>query len=889
MIGKTLGHYEILKQIGAGGMGEVYRARDTRLDRAVAIKILPSHVAQDSEMLERFQREARSVAALSHPHILAIHDFGEAGGTTYAVMELLNGKSVRECLAEGPFPPRKAIEYGQQIASGLAAAHDKSIVHRDLKPENLFLCEDGRMKILDFGLARTVTNLPGDEETRAATVASVTEPGTVLGTAGYMSPEQVRGEAVDHRSDIFSVGAVLWEMVKGRRAFRGDSSVETMHAILTNDPEDSPDETPSTLPVLDRIIRRCLEKNPAERFQSAHDLAFALETSSGISAATTPIPTRAVAGGSRQFRVATVVAALGWALAMFLFFVHNAREAVAPEPARFSTLTYSGRDWSPAVSSRGDMVAFVSDRDGRDRIWLKQLSGGGEEPLTAGRDASPRFSPDGSQILFVRDEGVRGTLYRTPVVGGQPRKVLEDVVGADWSPDGEEVTFVRIGSKDGRLCSMMGIAKIQSSEERIIAEFDEWAVYGVRWSPDGYRIAACQTWVGNTAENHLILVDPSTGTVERLFPSSTPGPYAGVAWAPHGNSLIISQAASVLGEFSGPIGQLMQFDLHSKGSRTLFWSTGIGTGPSSFSPAGTDRVVFVEESQRQPLLEMSLSNSTEIVSLTQGIARDRQPAYSPDDRWIVFSSNRSGNLDVWTLDRTTGDLRQLTDDLADDWDPAFMPDGSHIVWSTNRSGNLEVWMATADGSHARQITRDGVDAENPTVTQDGQWIVYISFNPDQPGVWKIRPDGTEATRIAEGTCNISQVSPDGRFAVYLGLEGLGKCLRVVDVESGEHVPFEIEIPRRLFAEDFKRGRPRWTPDGRAIAFVGEDDDGRTGIYTQQFVPGEDTSETRRRLAGFSEDYVSESFDISHDGSTIALCGIFRTRSLKLAENVALSE
>src|SRR5712691_6768874 len=279
--GSRLGSYEILSPIGAGGMGEVYKARDTRLERTVAVKVLPERLAEDPDALSRFVREAKAIAALSHPNILAIHDFGHEGSVAYAVSELLEGETLREALSSGPLPSRKAAEYGVQIALGLAAAHEKGIVHRDLKPDNVFITRDERLKILDFGLAKPGAG-PSNarDETQSPTVSGYTEPGKVMGTVGYMSPEQVRGVRVDHRSDIFSFGAVLYEMLTGSRAFQRETAAETMTAILKDEPREPAVAAGTDASALVPVLRHCLEKKPEKRFQSARDLAFALETAS---------------------------------------------------------------------------------------------------------------------------------------------------------------------------------------------------------------------------------------------------------------------------------------------------------------------------------------------------------------------------------------------------------------------------------------------------------------------------------------------------------------------------------------------------------------------------------------------------------------------------------
>src|SRR5277367_1526199 len=280
--GTKLGPYEIQSPVGAGGMGEVYRARDARLNRDVAIKILPASFSTDPERLQRFAQESRAAAALNHPNILSIFDIGEERGAPYVVSELLEGETLRDRLRNGLLTSRKAIDYAQQIASGLAAAHEKGIVHRDLKPENLFITDDGRAKILDFGLAK-FTRPEADTSGDAPTQQIATDAGTVMGTVGYMSPEQVRGKPADPRSDIFAFGAILYEMLSGKRAFHGESSVETMSAILKEEPPDLAETNRNVSPALERIVRHCLEKNPAERFQSARDVAFNLEALTDIS------------------------------------------------------------------------------------------------------------------------------------------------------------------------------------------------------------------------------------------------------------------------------------------------------------------------------------------------------------------------------------------------------------------------------------------------------------------------------------------------------------------------------------------------------------------------------------------------------------------------------
>jgi Tol biopolymer transport system component len=844
--------------------------------------------------LERFEQEAKAVAKLSHPNILEIFDYGHEGDIAFSVTELLQGQSLRERLDEGSMPVRKAVEFVVQVTAGLAAAHERGVVHRDLKPENLYITTEGRAKILDFGLALVEIERPDSDS--GGVTESLTAPGAVMGTFGYMSPEQVRGEAVDERSDIFSLGAVFYEMLTGSRAFDGSSIGEVLGAILRDEPTPLRVCDESMPESVERIIQHCLEKRREERFQSASDLGFAL----------TNTLTRSQVGEDRPsagpWRVPQRVSRFLWGTAVgsliTLSLIALLYERPRPNhtPVRLSTFTYSGRDWAPSASPDGEMVAFASDRDGVSRIWLKHVVGGGEAPLTDGPDDLPRFSPDGSQVLFVRDRDGVMDLWRSSVVGGQEHKVLSDVLEADWSQDGSQVVFLRMALTGSDNLLRVGVAGVQSGEQRILVEIENRSCYGVRWSPDGRSILVSETGLhGMVAElSHVVLIDVESGVLERFELTDWPGPYSAGEWTPRGLDLVIGQAAHALARVSDLPSQVMVHNLETARSRCLFWAPlrmpYTGWTFSTIAVLDAHRLVVDGQLVQARLVETSWPGDEGAAPprvLTKGLGRDRQPAFSPDGSKIVFSSNRSGNIDLWALDRASGKLHQLTDDSADDWDPAFTPDGESLLWSSSRSGNMEIWMAAADGSRARQVTRDGVDAENPTMTADGRWIVHASANDAKLGVWKIHPDGSNATRIVAGSAVLPEVSPDGRFALYLRLRGGGYVMRFVEVESGEPVGFEIELPTRDRGVNAVIGRARWTPDGDAVVFVAHDLRGNYGLFLQDFVLGQDTLGSRRRLAGFSHDLNAESFGISPDGSSIVISAMAEERSLRLAEGISL--
>jgi eukaryotic-like serine/threonine-protein kinase len=445
---KQLGPYEILSLLGAGGMGEVYRARDTRLNREVAIKVLPASFAQDSDRLRRFEQEARATSALNHPNILTVHDIGNHEGSLYLVSELLEGEVLRAQLNDVPLPARQAFEYAQQIMRGLSAAHEKGIVHRDLKPENLFVTKDGRVKILDFGLAKLRPPQPGVVDTGAPTQKRLTHPGVVMGTVGYMSPEQVRGQETDHRSDIFAFGVILYEMLSGQRAFRGASAVEVMNAILKEEPAELGETNAKISPQVEKLVRRCLEKKPERRFQTASDLGFALEASaasSGLSEISggglaTSAGSLAHSGWrERGWMIAAVALAL-IALALGVAFfnrassdAHAVRLAfVPPENLAFD----NGLDDSVIVSPDGQKLAFTGrSADGKRQLWVRPIGATEAQALPDTEDAqNPFWSPDSRSIGF----GARGKLKTIELAGGRPQTLCDATMfrGGSWSRDG---------------------------------------------------------------------------------------------------------------------------------------------------------------------------------------------------------------------------------------------------------------------------------------------------------------------------------------------------------------------------------------------------------------------------------------------------------------------
>ena len=524
--GTKLGPYELSGAIGAGGMGEVYRARDPRLNREVAIKVLPAAFSDDRQRLHRFEQEALAVAALNHPNILAVYDIGrQDDGSPYIVSELLDGESLRERLRSGPLSLRKAVDYALETARGLAAAHDKGIVHRDLKPENIFVTRDGRVKLLDFGLAKLTQfgQASGDSETH--TIQS--DAGTVVGTVGYMSPEQVRGRPADARSDLFAFGALLYEMISGKRAFHGETAADTMSSILHSEPPELAETNLNVPPALERIVRHCLEKNPEERFHSAHDVAFDLETLTSISSTT--VPARATSKTTSRRTIAAVIAvAILVGMATFLAGKHSTGRV---EPAHFHRISYErGSVLSARFAADGQTVIYDAAWEGRPP-HLFSTPASSPEPRTLDLDNAHLFAVSRSGEAALGLGGrvsnhlmVQGaTLARSPLGGGAPREILHDVLAADWAPNGTLAVAHYVG---GRM-------RLEYPIGKTLYETSGW-VSDLRFSPAGDKIAFLDHPYWPDDRGWVAVVDLA-GNKKTL--SGEWEAEDGLAWSPNGNEI----------------------------------------------------------------------------------------------------------------------------------------------------------------------------------------------------------------------------------------------------------------------------------------------------------------------------------------------------------------
>jgi WD40 repeat protein len=618
--GTKLGPYEIQSSLGAGGMGEVYRARDTRLDRSVAVKVLPSTFSLDIDRLHRFEQEARCLGALNHPNLLAIYDVGSQDGVHYLVSELLEGETLRERLSEGPLLSRKVVDTGVQLAKGLAAAHEKGIVHRDLKPDNVFITKDGRVKILDFGLAKQ--GAVDSVETAATMTGPGTQPGAVLGTVGYMSPEQVRGRIADQRSDIFSFGAILYEMVSGQRAFQGESSVETLNAIIKADPPDISTTNRNIPPALDRMIRRCLEKAPEERFQSASDLAFAIEALSGSS---TGVTAQGVASGSSPRRrwlrplAATGIILASVAVGALLMRLREGNTGGLGN-VLFRQLSFQPEAiFNARFAPDGETVLYSSAMDGNiPELFIHRPDYPAPQSMGLHDARLLSISMKGQVAILTHAEYLaqrqfKGTLSEISLGGGAPREILQDVREADWSPDGTKLTIIHeVNGKD----------RLEYPVGKVLFETSGY-LSDLRFSPQGDRIAFFEHPVKYDDRGSIDVVDLAghNSVLSNGYQAEE-----GLAWSPNGKSIF----------FSGQLGDgfnLIVYELTLSGKRTTVL-------------AGPDDLWVLDVSKDGKLLVSRGEYQERLMAWAPGFKSEQEMSWldnsnnavlSPDGQALLFS------------------------------------------------------------------------------------------------------------------------------------------------------------------------------------------------------------------------------------------------------------
>lgn len=790
-------------------MGEVYRARDSRLDREVAIKVLPELVSLDPERLLRFEQEAKAAAALNHPNILAVYQMGTFLGMPYLVSELLEGKTLTEVIRRGPLALRKAIDFGVQIARGLAAAHEKGIVHRDLKPDNLFVTKDGRVKILDFGLAKVIQ--PKGSVSMAATI---TLPGVALGTIGYMSPEQVRGQPTDQRADIFALGAILYEMVMGKQTFQRPTSADTISAILNEEPASIAELAPDTPASLEKVIRRCLEKNPEQRFQSASDLAFALEALSGPSMVPS-VASLATKPEVKRPYFTWGAAAMAFVVGALVIAYFVAQPSRLPSVSHYAQLTRDGQQKS-LIGTDGARL-YLSLGEVRSGSFASRgvaemsVSGGEPKKLTIlpSVDMVPLdLSPDGSQLLVVDGQGAppKGPLWTLRLLGGSPRR-LGDIIAetAAWSPDGKNLVYTDLGN--------VFLANSDGSGSRKLLSVPG-DVLNIAWSPDGsmVRFDATET-AGNVGQQVEWEVAADGTGLRRLFQGwhnppdeccgkwTADGKYfvfesGGQIWAlPQDTGLFRSEAkpfqltSSPL-SLSSPLpgkdgkkvfvvgqtyrGELMRYD--AKANRLVPFLGGISAEYVDFSRDG-QWVTYV--SYREGSLWRSKIDGTERLQLTYQPMYPVLPRWSPDGKKIIFFefARNTAPARIYEVSADGGSPREiLPDDHSQQLDPNWSPDGNKIIFageSNNPASSIRILDLTT-GQLSTLPASEGL--YSPRWSPDGRHI--SAFSADSKTLLLFDMQTQKWSELASGSLSWLNWSHDSKFVYVLDFRGKDAVVRI---------------------------------------------------------------------------------------------------------------
>jgi Tol biopolymer transport system component len=847
LIGTTLGHYRIVEKIGEGGMGVVYRAHDGRLDRDVAIKVLPEEVASDVDRLRRFEREAKAVAALNHPNIVTIFSVEEDDGVHFITMELVEGKTLSEVMPRKGMSVAKLLGMAIPLANAVSSAHEQGVIHRDLKPDNLMVNDEGLAKILDFGLAKL-----REEEEEAPGITklptqSATQPGRVAGTAAYMSPEQAEGKPIDHRSDVFSLGIVLYEMATGLRPFTGDSAASTLSAILRDTPPSVTELNPALPPLLGRIIRRCLVKDPERRFQNAKDLRNELEELKQDLASGEMSEGVAVAPPPTRWRWALVAAgAVFAAVVAASLFLQPGREASAPIRGDFAQLTsLAGQEYFPSLSPDGEFLVYTSLTSGNSDIYLLRVGGDNALNLTEGSaddDTQPALSPDGRQVAF-RSERQGGGLFVMGATGESVRRLTEHGYNPAWSPDGTEIVFAKGEGvydypagrdEEARLWAI----DLSTGAERPITNGD---AVQPSWSPHGHRIAY---WsipfsfdYSNKANSRQeagqrdIWTVPSEGGVARQV-TNDPALDWNPVWSHDGKHLYFSS------DRGGTL-NLWRVAIDERSGEVLGEPEAVTTpsawvGHISISRDGR-RIIYSSGVYSRDLFRVDFDPETESVGgppipVVVDSRLPNAPDLSPDGQLVTFHLDGIQE-DIAVIGSNGAGFRKLTDDPYNDRMPRWSPDGEQITFYSNRSGAYQVWSVHPDGRGLRQLTDgpaetyysvwspDGTRALSQMNTPDGESRAIL-WNPNAPWLeqtpWAL-PQITsigETEQILKGFgCDWS---PDGRKVASL-LDG-GRNLAIFDLASQEY-----RIVNNVTASLGNWPVVRWLYDGQRILFLDKKD------------------------------------------------------------------
>ena len=809
MIGRTLSHYTILEKLGSGGMGDVYVAEDTELSRKVALKVLPAEMAESEERRARFKREAKAIASLNHPNIVHVYSVEDAEGVHFITMELVSGKTLSSLIPKHGMPLGKFFEIAVPLADGVSAAHENGVIHRDLKPDNLMLNDEGRLKILDFGLAKLKQESAAAVSSELPTVPA-TGDGHIVGTVTYMSPEQAEGKKVDHRSDIFSIGIVLYEMATGKRPFTGETPTAVLSSILRDTPADVTEINPSLPPLLARIIRRCLVKDPERRYQSAKDIRNELEElKQDVESGDVLVPPVHKAVRSWRGRLlgagVLIVIFLAAMMSSDLLTTESAPLRLVNPTQVTSAL---GVEDYPFPSPDGELLAYQSFESGNWDIWVAQVEEGQSANRTAdyaGPDFFPSWSPDGQQLAFISERD-GGGVFVMPMLGGIPRKVADLQYYLDywwrghapqWSAGGKELAFLDSADIDQHWVELVSLSTGESRRVTLPAG----PVTDLSWSPDGRYLAYVTGHHGLQIKRVWVL---------RLSDGDC-HPVTDGRWNDHSPTWSTDSRTLFFVSNRGGSKDLWRQHLSGDGERegeALAVTAGDGISHAAMSLDGS-RLVYakggpVTNVWRVPLFDDHRAVWADAEQITVDETFIERLDVSPNGQRLVVDSDRRGQMALWVLPSDGGDLRQLTSGPLPDWGPSWSPDGTEIAFWSYRSGFRDIWTVPSGGGTPRQITYSEVDDFFPAWSPDGLEIVFQNKN----GLWVVPAGGGDEARQLTSFGSRPFWSPDGEWISFWAPARDGGPQRVRP--SGDD---PIPLPVRGGTEY------RWSPDSKSVYYV----------------------------------------------------------------------
>jgi Tol biopolymer transport system component len=925
--GTNVGPYRILSLLASGGMGDVYRARDERLGRSVALKVLPTGLTDDRERLERFAQEAKSASALNHPHIVTIYEIGQARpscivqpipGTDqrqrpeeihYIAMELIEGETLREFIAGGRSLTRR-LEVLAQSAEGLGKAHAAGIVHRDLKPDNIMVSSEGYAKVVDFGLAKLVEPTAGWDPIGAdsPTMKALTQQGELIGTAGYMSPEQILGKVIDQRSDIFSFGCIVYETIAGAKPFTGDSFVDTLHEVLHATPSPIEHYDPLMQQELRRIVGKCIEKDREYRYQSIRDVALDLRAAAAIAGNPTgPITLPQfeqpkAAHGLRWLAAIAMIAiigVIGWQIHLRMQASTTAAAPVAH--TALQRITTNGHVIKLAVSPDGRFAAYAQSDEAGPTVWLQQIATGSRVPILP---PSPKieytglaFSADGNHLLATRYEGtIFGVVVRVPLLGGSPVRLIGDAdTAVTPSPDGKLLAMTRNVLEKGE--SRLILTAQDGSHERVLTTLpltEGMMTPSPAWSPDGTRIAISHG-------HSLFTIDVNTGAKTSIPMATSEGSIRDVAWTSAGDSLLVTALDNRWADHC----QLLRVDL-----ATGAVSNVTDDADDYAEPHAIGKSVAAVQAKYQSAI-WSVTPGSAPAQLTRGLGSSDglSGLTTTPDRRIVYASAASGTADLWIANADGSDARQLTNDERLESQPVVTGNGSTIVYLKRNQERSSLWRMNIDGGQQREIvsapviydyilTPDGkqivyasgndatsvsslasipVDGGKPSaittggallrplqITPDGGTIIFTALDGQAKRLFKVAMTGGPVTRLTPEASNYGSISPDGKLIACAWKSPFNPKLAILSINGG--------APIRIF--DLSGNYYRWTPDGKGIVYI-KHDGNQENLFLQPLAGGSPTA-----LTNFTEGTI-KNYEWSADDTHIVLTHYIRTRDIVL--------